>query len=249
MAFRTDRGIVIRLTEFSETSQIVSLFTADAGQVRLIAKGSRRGTKTRVATGLDLLELGEFSYAPARRHAGLGTLAEWVQRGTFPGLRREMLRLYCGLYAAELVGVLTEQDDPHASLFDALLALLGELDDFEGNSQAYAAGSLVRFQMGLLIAIGYKPDLRACVTCGRPRPPRAAAYFGSAAGGLLCRDCRTAHAETRKVRGYLLDAELGTGDARGWFELLDYHLSHVAGRGFRTAGRLRKMLPSRSRAT
>ena len=101
---------MIRLTEFSETSQIVSLFTAEAGQVRLIAKGSRRGTKTRVATGLDLLELGELSYAPARRHAGLGTLAEWVQRGTFPGLRREMLRLYCGLYAAELVGALTEQD-------------------------------------------------------------------------------------------------------------------------------------------
>ena len=40
MAIEKDNGFVLRLTEFSETSQIVTLFTERSGQVRLIAKGA-----------------------------------------------------------------------------------------------------------------------------------------------------------------------------------------------------------------
>ena len=112
-ASHSDRAVVIRLTDYSETSQIVSFFTQRHGQTRLIAKGIKRGTKKRFKTGMDLLELGEVAFAPARGDAELGTQTSWHQIDMFDGLRRQLPRLYAGLYLAELLGTLTEQGDPH----------------------------------------------------------------------------------------------------------------------------------------
>jgi DNA repair protein RecO (recombination protein O) len=240
MPIRTDQAIVLRLSDYSETSQIVSLFTAGGGLARLIAKGVRRGTRTRVAVGLDLLEYGEVSYAPPRGEAGLGTLTEWVQRDPFTNLRSSSLCLYGGLYAAELVSVLTEEYDPHPSLFRALLTTLRSLARAQD-----PVGTIVRFQLDLAAAIGYAPNLDGCVGCGRPRSRGGPIYFSSTAGGLLCRDCEMHHVEKRRVSAAIVAHRLGSGPAEEWFELLDYHLSHLAGRGFKTTDRLRALLPGR----
>jgi len=240
MAIRTDQAIVLRLSDYSETSQIVSLFTAGSGLARLIAKGVRRGTRKRFAAGLDLLEYGEVSYAPPRGAAGLGTLTEWVQRDAFAGLRGNLLCLYSGLYAAELVSALTEEYDAHPELFAALLATLRELAEARP-----PVATIVRFQLELAAAIGYAPQLRECVGCGRPRTRGAPAYFSSTAGGLLCRDCEMHHVEKRRISPAMIDRGPQAGNFEQWFDLLDYHFSHVAGKAFKTAERLRAFPPGR----
>jgi DNA repair protein RecO (recombination protein O) len=245
---RTDYAIVLRLTDYSETSQIVTLFTAKDGLVRLIAKGSRRGTRTRFAAGLDLLEHGEVSYAPARGEAGLGTLTEWVQRDAFTGLRAELVRQYGGLYAVELVSKLTEEYDPHPELFEALLELLRRLAGSpSGSPQVPGVATdptavIVHFQGALLKAIGYAPILGHCVGCGRPRVRGTRAYFSSTAGGLICRDCEMHHVEKRRISPAMLDGGPAGQPAIDWLVLLDYHLTNVAGRSFKTGERLRELL-------
>jgi DNA repair protein RecO (recombination protein O) len=237
MPAQNDDAVVLGLTEFSETSQIVSLFGARHGRLRLIAKGARRSTRQRFAPGLDLLERGEVSFLPARGDAQLGTLTEWVQHDAFAGLRRDLLRLTAGLYAVELVAALTEEADPHPELFAALVHLLGHLA-----SDAPAAPQIPRFQSELLRAIGYAPNLDECVACHRPVRRGSPAYFSAAAGGLLCRDCEPAHVEKRRVPATLVGTTPATGDSRAWFELLDYHLTHTAGRRFQTAAQLAALL-------
>ncbi len=242
MPAQTDQAVVLRLTEYSETSQIVTLFAAAGGLLRLIAKGARRGTKTRFATGLDLLELGDVDYLPPRGDAQLGILTEWVQRDTFPGLRRELLRLYGALYAAELVAGLTEEHDPHPGLFQALVQALRALA-----GEGPAARELPRFQHVLLGEIGYVPDLARCVLCGRPSTSRGVWHFSAGAGGLICRDCEAPRVEKRRVSPRLLGTTPRSGDPREWFELLDYHLTHLAGRPFKTAAQLRPLLRQEAR--
>jgi len=233
----TDQAIVLRLTAYSETSQVVSAFAARAGQLRLIAKGARRSTATRFSAGLDLLEEIELSYLPPRGDAQLGTLTEWVQREAFVGLRGELSRLYAGLYAAELVLELTEEGDPHPPLYRALRQALGNL---AGSAEVLRV--LAEFQAALLTAIGYAPNLTECVGCRRARAPRAPAMFSATAGGLLCRDCEMHHVEKRRLPPGLADTTPATGDAAGWFELQDYYLRHLAGRSFKTLERLRESL-------
>lgn len=223
-----DQAIVLRLVEYSETSQVVSLLTAARGRVQAIAKGVRRSTAKRFATGLDLLEYGEVSYAAARGDRQLATLTEWRQRGLFPGLRRELGRVYGGLYAAELILVLTQEEDPHEGLFGETLGLLAALEGAEAPLRAVA-----RFQQAFLRIIGFAPQLAACTRCGRPRPAGRAGFFSAATGGLLCRDCAGQVGNRRQLPAALLDTTPASGDARGWFELQDYYLMHLAERGLR----------------
>ena len=230
MSAKTDQAVVLRLTEYSETSQIVTLFSSTHGAVRLIAKGARRSTRQRFAAGLDLLELGSVSFVPPRGDAQLGTLTEWVQRDAFSGLRRELLRLHGALYAAELVAGLTEECDPHPELYRDLVATL------RGLAGPDAAGPWVpRFQAALLNAIGYAPNLESCVSCRHTIRKRQVVYFSSTAGGLICRDCEPHYVEKLRVSPELVGTSPASGDPHAWFELLDYHLAHVAERRFKTA--------------
>lgn len=229
MPATTDRAIVLRLSDYSETSQIAALFTRGHGLVRLIAKGIRRGTGKRVQAGLDLLECGEVSFIPSKSAAALGILAEWRQIALFPGLRSDLARVYAGLYAAELTLKLNEEYDPHADLFDALEGHLNALEH-----GAAVELSVVRFQAGLLAATGYAPGLRHCVSCGGPIG-RTGAYFSSRAGGVLCRDCEVHQVEKRRVEAGVIaasmqePAQLSDEQVRGLRGLLDYHITQIAG--------------------
>src|SRR5215213_4231110 len=100
-----DRCICVRCTEYSETSQILTLFSREHGIVRAIAKGAHRRTKAGASKfdgGVDLLDAGDavFTHDPGR---DLATLTEWSLREGRLGLRKTLRGMYLGMYAAELV--------------------------------------------------------------------------------------------------------------------------------------------------
>lgn len=240
MPAERDQAIVLRVVEYSETSQVVTVFARSHGLVKLIAKGSRRSTKQRFSPGLDLFELGDIQFVLPKGDAQLGTLTNWVQQDLFCGVRRSLAGLYAAFYFAELVPILTVEVDPHAGLFDALADGLRRL-----NAGEQVARVVVGFQHALLEAVGYAPQFDRCVNCRAPRVRATPAYFSANAGGLLCRDCEMHHVEKKRIPGSLADTTPLTGDSIAWFLLLDYHLTHVSGRMIESAGPLTRLLKRR----
>lgn len=154
-----DQAVCLRVTPYSETSQILSLFSREHGRVRLIAKGATRRTragKSKFDGGLDLLDSGDavFSFAPDRE---LSVLMEWRLRDGHLALRRHLRAMYLGLYATELVERLVEQHDAHPKLFDQLERLLARLADVEAREAVAVA-----FQLNLLRQVGLLPDFGRC---------------------------------------------------------------------------------------
>ncbi len=240
MATQTDHAVVLRLTDYSETSQIATFFTRDNGRLRLIAKGSRRGTKKRFAAGLDLLELGAVQFIPPRGESDLGTLTDWSQLELFIGLRRSAVALHGGLYAAEATAALSADLDPHPDLFEALSGLLKGLASPSPTQRPLR--QIVGFQRRLLTEIGYGPQLDHCVDCGRPPAPRSSAWFSSTAGGLICRDCEMHHAEKRSMPAVLRREPDADAALLEWFRLLDYHERCIVGQPLRTSEPLERLL-------
>lgn len=211
MALIKDTAVVLRRLDYSETSQVLAVFTRQHGQQRLIAKGIKRGTKTRVAVGIDLLEMGNvvFSRRPGKEET-LAPLTEWRQIETFAHLRRELARCYAAQYAAEVTSYLTEPGDPHAALFDGLAGLFAELKTAE------PAAALVAFLSLMLKEIGMRPEVSRCVACGRDVRGEPVIYFSSNQGGAICRDCEPATIEKRRGDAAALRALVSEPQPAGW---------------------------------
>src|SRR5215212_1268667 len=166
MSLATDRCICLRKTEYSETSQILTLFSRNHGLLKVIAKGAHRTTKagaSKFGGGIDLLDLAHALFTdPAGRD--LATLTEWALKDGHLALRQNLRVVYLAQYAAELVSLLIEEHDPHPDLFDHLQQLLQNLAT-PALEQAF-----LNFELKLLRETGYLPDLTNCTSCGREIP-------------------------------------------------------------------------------
>jgi DNA repair protein RecO (recombination protein O) len=226
MAIIQDAAIALGRLDYSETSQIIVFFTREHGKVRAIAKGIKRGTKKRFATGIDLLDAAQLAVAaPKEAASGLATLTEWKQARTFLGLREKLVRIHAAEYAAEITARLTEDWDAHPGVYESLVECLEAL--------ATAAGFLdpvFIYQRSLLKAVGSWPVFHSCVQCGTAGE---LPYFSSFEGGLLCESCTAAQAEKRRVRLQTVEVLRGQAGAEvteGAFALLNYHIAHLMGR-------------------
>src|SRR5438034_7976447 len=100
MATEKAQALVLRTTDWSETSRIATLWTREFGKVRVLAKGGRR-LKSSFESALDLLTVCDIVLL--RKSSGsLDLLTEARVERRFPLLSKEMSALYAGYYVAEL---------------------------------------------------------------------------------------------------------------------------------------------------
>ena len=126
MTATKDIAICTRRQDYSDTSQIITLFGRRSGKIKAIAKGSRRPCG-KFGGGIDLLTAGEILFVPPRRGNALAILTEFTLTEPFADLRHNLLALHAGQYLGDLISEFTEQLDPHEDLFDAYWRALHQL--------------------------------------------------------------------------------------------------------------------------
>lgn len=183
-----DRGICIRVVDYSETSQVVTVFTRDNGKISAIAKGSKRA-KSAFDGPLEMLSMGSLMFSPSAGGQGLATLTEFDQLPFGTALAGSYLGMNCGLFAAELVDEFTDELDPHPELFDYFEKFLQRLCQVDQNRQRL--GLAIWFELKLLDQAGLGPIFERCGNCGKEFDQNwPGAYFSSDKSCLLCRDCQ-----------------------------------------------------------
>jgi DNA repair protein RecO (recombination protein O) len=167
-----DQALCVRLWDWSETSQTVSLFARETGLIRGLAKGAKR-ERSPFSGGFEVLSVGEvmmFVKAEGRSAsgvmastsagAGLANLTAWDLQETFPVVRRSLKAFHAAMYIVDLAQHLVQERDPHPRLFDATLdglRTLGSLPE---------PAVLLRFQWAALVDAGFRPELEHDVSSG-----------------------------------------------------------------------------------
>jgi DNA repair protein RecO (recombination protein O) len=196
-------AVVLRLVDYSDTSQILTCWTREAGRLTGIAKGAKRA-KSAFHGPFDLFGLYRLDYR--EKPAGqLHLLTSADLLDAHLGLRDDPDRLIAAGYCAEILLGLTADGMPIQPLFDLLVETYREL---EGGAPVGPAGGasgapawerpLFRFEAQALTHLGHRPKLDACVAC-RGRLDRTA-LFCPRAGGALCDRCAREEASTLRVR-------------------------------------------------
>ncbi len=198
MPLNRDRAFCLRKVEFSETSQILSLFCRRSGMIQVIAKGAHRRTKdgaSKFDGGADLLDVGDCVFID-HSSRDLATLTEWkLIEGHLP-LRTNLRAMLLGQYLAEIFTLLIGEHDPHPVLFDRLRVTLPALVTQRAEEEFLA------LQLDLLSETGYLPDFSTCSNCGNPLT--SPAYHSPHRPGLICRNCEMSFADRIEIDSRLL---------------------------------------------
>lgn len=185
---RTD-AVVLRRHDFGETDRILTLYTANLGKLRAVAKGVRRPI-SKLAGHLELFTHAHVMLAHGRN---LDIITQVETVSSFIGLREDLWRTSQAYYVAELLDRLTEERAENAALFRLLITTLDRIATVRRPDQA------VRFfEAQALGLLGYRPELRHCVTCQAPLEPRPAT-FSVADGGVICQSCPSMGPSTRSL--------------------------------------------------
>lgn len=173
-----DQAVCIRVWDWSETSQTVSLFARDQGLLRGLAKGSKR-ENSQFSGGFEPLTRGEL-LAIVKPSSDLATLTAWDLQETFPALRRSLSSFYSGMYMADLVQHALHEHDPHPILFDQFLTALRMLGAPDNDRRA-----VLQFQWATLVEAGYRPELDLDASSGSPLTDARTFAFAPHLGGFV----------------------------------------------------------------
>jgi DNA repair protein RecO (recombination protein O) len=165
-----------------ESDRIITLFSAERGLVRAVAKGARKpGTK--IAGRADLLNVNKLMLAKGR---SLDIIVQAEQIESFPKLRQDLFRLAYGLYYAELTAQFGQGLEDEAEIF---LGYLCQAIGLQAEAKGEPALLCLDFELKLLELLGYKPELDFCVDCRRALTNPSIAVFDHDLGGILCQSC------------------------------------------------------------
>jgi len=179
-------ALVLRKTDFSNTSQILDLFTLDRGRVSVMAKGTRSYGK-RIYRLVDLLYHGQaIILEKASREVQI--LSDFETIDHFPGLRRHLDRFHAGLHVLHLLRRVTQPEAAERRLFS--LAVRG-LARFQSAPLERMPAETIAFDQRFLSVIGFRLVLTTCPLCGAPHRERDATTFQPLAGGAVCGRCRS----------------------------------------------------------
>lgn len=175
-------AIVLRAMDLGEADRVLTVLTPRLGKLRVIAKGIRR-PRSRLGGGLEPFSDVHLVLAVGRT---FDVVTQTAIEDPHLGLRDDLLSTAAAWYLVELADRFCEGSaDSHAA-FQLLAQGLSALDA----SPAEVSRELVArwFELHLLDAMGFRPELARCLECGAEIGPEGNAYAPVGAG-LIGPEC------------------------------------------------------------
>lgn len=200
------RALVLQGFAYGDTSKILRLLTPELGVRSVIAKGALR-PRSRYGGVLEPFTEGDAHFY-LKEGRDLHTLAGFDLRRSRQALGRDLGAFAGASLVAELV-LRSGTEEGHPELYDAVTGVLDRLARVEPERTGAAALAGVWLVVALL---GYRPEMEACVHCGRRFEPEEPSRFDVEAGGTACLRCRPSgrvvDAATREAIARMTEGQL-----------------------------------------
>lgn len=171
-------GIILKETDYGETSKIIQVFTKEYGLIGIMAKGAKT-LKSPFRSSTLKLTLAKFQIY--YKDGKLSTLSSVDPINHYKNVRKDIEKISYASFLLEL----SEQVCKHSlseQLYPLLLAGLQKIE--EGFSPMVITNIL---ELKYLEFLGVMPIIDCCAVCGRTT---SIATISSHLGGYVCNQCR-----------------------------------------------------------
>jgi DNA repair protein RecO (recombination protein O) len=176
------KAIVFGSHLLGEADKITAFYTRDFGEIRAVARGSRK-VKNRLCGRLELLMYGDFIFFE-KENKDLHIVNSFDVVEPFQELRDDLLKMaYCS-YLAELIQQIESLGIPNPYVFDMMLNIMLMMKASDDPEMLVRA-----FEIRLLTNAGFSPQLDSCVSCSSSIDNLVSIGFDVHKGGILCSKC------------------------------------------------------------
>lgn len=170
-------GIILTETNYSESSKILNVLTADRGLVGIMSKGCR-GVKSKLRGVSRKLIYGKFHVY--YKENGLSTLIGVDLISSFSKIIMNLEMVSFASYLLDLTNQVIKQNDDN-EIFQLLRDTLLKIE--EGLNPLILTNI---FELKLLDYLGVRPSIDSCSVCGSSK---GIVSLSADSGGYICRDC------------------------------------------------------------
>ena len=181
----------MRTMDLGEADRVLTVLTPRLGKLRVIAKGVRR-PRSRIGGGLQPFSDVQLVLAVGRT---FDVVTSTSLEDPHLGLRNDLHSTAAAWYVVELADRFCEGAADSHEAFRLLAQALSALDAGSEVSREVVARW---FELHLLEAMGFRPELTRCLECGAEIEPDGNS-FSPVGGGVVCPQCAHAAHGARPV--------------------------------------------------
>ena len=176
-------AINLKSYNLNDADKIVVMYSKDNGLIRGVAKGIKR-PKSKLGARMDLLVANSLQLLKGR---SMDTILQAQTLNNFRKTREDIDKLMFSSYISELVMNLGEGSEAISKdIYDLLYKALNSISNAESKKDAFI--SVIKFQLKLLLFMGFCVELDTCLCC-RERVLDEEMYFSTKMGGIVCKEC------------------------------------------------------------
>lgn len=175
----TTKGLVLRSVNYKDSSKILTVLTETEGKLTVSARGALR-KNSKMAAATQQLAFSEMTLHKSRDR---WILTEALTIELFDGLSADIELLALGVYFAELLEALSDEDSPNPQILSLGLNALYLLS--EGKRQPPLVKAA--FELRMMCLSGFAPLIEYCQVCGEV--PAEGARLDLSGGILICTKC------------------------------------------------------------
>lgn len=179
MSIQTTEAIVLRSTNFAESSKIVTFYSPQFGKIKGIAKGAR-STKNKFGSSLEIFSLVTLVFY--QKKTDIQLISQCDLKSPFLNIRSDLVKTAYASYFIELINKTIEGDQDSKQIFSLILGALITLETTNVEPEVLAHFFEIRF----LKMLGCIPVFDRCVNCGAKI---LNGKFSCRLGGILNNEC------------------------------------------------------------
>lgn len=170
-----------------ETDRIYTIYTLEAGKIRILGKGVRK-PNAKLAGSLEPITLAEIFVAKSK---GMGKITGAIPLENFSKIKSDFDALEKVYDAFVIFSKIIADQEKDKEVYEIFLSFLFGLEKISGEeNKAKMEVSTLGFFFKLLFQMGYGLEVNNCVHCGKKLEPDNN-LFSASRGGILCRDCQS----------------------------------------------------------
>lgn len=188
MPIQKTEAIVLKRSEFRETSLLVTFYTSSFGKIRGLVKGIR----CRENRHEGILDLASVNWIVFYEKSGseLYLVSQAELKEAWQGLNQQLESLLLAQVVLEEMDLLTPLQEPSHLLYNILYKTISELFNktFSSKGQNEAQKRVWHFEAEMIRHFGVFPQLDNCLVC-KEKNDNENGWISFSKGGFICNEC------------------------------------------------------------